>query len=334
MNKLNLKNIVSAEKGLNNLRKWGVNFFLAWFIFFFLEASSCKEDFFPRNEESTKFTPQESFQKMIPSLMKKWAIPGGAVALVKDERLVMAEGYGMVDIKEKKPVSPESLFRIASLSKPITAVAVLKLHEAGMINIDERVFEILNDLVPGEGVEIDSRIYEIRVRDLLQHSGGWDSTISIDPMFMSRELAEKMGIQAPASPQAIIRYMLSRPLDFVSGSHYAYSNFGYWLLGHIIEKVTNKTYEHSVKTQILEPMVISRMRLGKTLLDEAGEDEVRYYDYPGAPLGQSVFPEVQELGPSPYGGFYLEAMDSHGVGCFCRRPHAFFDRCRWASFEA
>ena len=61
--------------------------------------------------------------------MSKWNIPGGAVALVYDERLVMAEGYGLADRENSQPVTPESLFRIASVSKPITAVAIFKLYE-------------------------------------------------------------------------------------------------------------------------------------------------------------------------------------------------------------
>ena len=88
-------------------------------------------------------TPTESFQRTIPNLLLKWNIPGGAVALVKDERLVMAEGYGLADKKYGLSVTPESLFRIGSISKPITAVAILKLYEWGLLSLDDRAFEII-----------------------------------------------------------------------------------------------------------------------------------------------------------------------------------------------
>ncbi len=67
-----------------------------------------------------------SFDRIIPDLMKKWGIPGGAVAVVKDGRLVLARGYGYAD-QAKQSVQPDALFRIASVSKPLTAVAILKL---------------------------------------------------------------------------------------------------------------------------------------------------------------------------------------------------------------
>ena len=88
-------------------------------------------------------TPTESFQRIIPDLISKWNIPGGAIALVKDERLVMAEGYGLADIENVQFITPKSLFRIASVSKPITAVAILKLYEDGLLNLDDRAFEII-----------------------------------------------------------------------------------------------------------------------------------------------------------------------------------------------
>jgi len=257
-------------------------------------------------------TPKESFQKIIPNLMSKWYIPGGAVALVKNERLVLAEGYGQADKENNHYVVQGSLFRIASISKPITAVAVLKLYEDGLLDLDEKAFVILDDLQPPKGAIIDLRIYNITVRDLLQHSGGWDREKSFDPMFMPRKIAEAMGVESPPDAETIIRYMLGQPLDFTPGTRYAYSNFGYCVLGRIIERVTKQKYEDFVKTSILEQMGITRMRVGHSLLEDRAKGEVRCYDYPGASLVLSVFPDVEDSVPYPYGGFYLEAMDSHG----------------------
>lgn len=244
--------------------------------------------------------------------MTRWSIPGGAVALVKDEKLVMAEGYGLVDKSTSQPAAATSLFRIASVSKPITAVTILKLYEDGLLGLEEKAFQILEDLEPPPGGVADPRIYQITIRDLLQHSGGWDSSLSGDPMFKSREIAQAMGVPLPADSLTIIRYMMGRPLDFAPGERYAYSNFGYCVLGRIIERVTGQDYENSVKTRILGPIGIRSMRIGHTLLKDRAENEAVYYDYLGAPLAESVFPDVPGLVAWPYGGFYLEAMDSHG----------------------
>ena len=107
--------------------------------------------------------------------------------------------------------------------------------------------------------------------------------------------------------------MMGRRLDFAPGARYAYSNFGYCILGRVIEKITGKSYFEAMKELVLDPAGISGMRLGRTRLANRAGGEARYYDYLGAPLAPSVFPGEEEPVPWPYGGFYLEAMDSHGA---------------------
>jgi CubicO group peptidase (beta-lactamase class C family) len=314
---MSMHNIKSQQKEVEgifvNLRVFHLVFSL--FLIFISFGVFCCEDSPETNHDDKNdygVTPQESFEEIIPNLMSKWSIPGGAVALVKDERLILAEGYGLADKEYNEIVVANSLFRIASVSKPITAVAVLKLYEDGLLSLDEKAFSILNDLEPPIGATVDDRIYEITIRDLLQHSGGWDRELSFDPMFMSREIAKAMGVQSPADTETIIRYMMGQPLDFSPGERYAYSNFGYCVLGRVIERVTGQSYEDFVIKNVLELMGITSMSIGHTLLEERVNGEVRYYDYPGAPLVQSVFPDIGESVSRPYGGFYLEAMDAHG----------------------
>ena len=147
----------------------------------------------------------------------------------------------------------------------------------------------------------------------MQHSGGWDrDLIGFRPFASAREIAEWMGVQPPANAETIIRFMMGEPLQFAPGARYAYSNLGYSVLGRIIEKITEENYEDFVTTHMLKPIGITQMRIGHTLLEDQVYREVHYYDYPGAPLAQSVFPEIIELVPSPYGGFYQEALDSCG----------------------
>jgi N-acyl-D-amino-acid deacylase len=112
-------------------------------------------------------------------------------------------------------------------------------------------------------------------------------------------------------PENIIRYMLSRKLDFDPDTRYAYSNFGYCVLGRIIEKVTDVTYEQFVREKILAPIGITRMRIGATLDGKQAPDEVRYYTAKDA-SAKNVFPVGPEKVSPPYGGFCLEAMDAHG----------------------
>jgi N-acyl-D-amino-acid deacylase len=257
-------------------------------------------------------TPEESFQKVIPALMTKWSIPGGAVALARNESIVMSEAYGLADRTGNIAVTTVSLFRLASLSKPITAAAALKLHEAGLLDLNAKVFDILDDIEPPPGAIVDPRLADVTVLDLLRHSGGWDRNASFDPMFRSREIAAALGIPTPPDAAAIIRYMMGQPLDFDPGTKYAYSNFGYCLLGRVIERVSGESYDEYVKTAVLTSAGAAGMRLGRSLEADRAAGEVVYYDYSGAPLAQSVFAAGTEYVPWPYGGFAIEAMDAHG----------------------
>lgn len=254
-----------------------------------------------------------SFDRMIESFMRRHAVPGGALAVTDHGRLVYARGFGLADVERGTPVVPSSLFRIASVSKPITAVAVLRLVEQGHLSLDDRVFDILSPKFDPSGTpDSDERLDEITIRHLLQHRGGWDRDHSFDPMFQSVRFAEAMGVDPPAEPEHIIRCMLSQKLDFAPGERYAYSNFGYCLLGRVIETASGETYESFVQRRVLDSLGIDGMRLGRTHREDQNQDEeVRYYD---AGSGPSVF--AADLGqdvPQPYGAWCLEAMDAHGA---------------------
>ncbi|MBC8869257.1 MAG: serine hydrolase [Planctomycetes bacterium] len=249
-----------------------------------------------------------SFDRMVCEFMEKHHVPGLALAVTDRGRLVYARGHGYADVATKEKVTPTSLFRIASISKPITAVAILQLVERNRLSLDDKVFDILKHEPHLEkDAKRDERLQAITIRHLLQHRGGWDRGKSFDAMFQSVRFAEALGTQPPAGTDEVIRFMLGQPLDFEPGERYAYSNYGYCLLGRVIEAVTNEDY---VKTQVLAPLGIHTMRVGKTRLDGRSESEVRYYD---PRKGPSVFAaDLNELVPQPYGAWHLEAMDAHG----------------------
>lgn len=244
--------------------------------------------------------------------MRDRGTPGGALAVVKDRRLVYAKGYGWADRERKIPATPTSLFRIASVSKPLTAVGVLKLVEDGKLSLDARAFDLVRAKpLPIDGAPMDPRLARITVRQLLQHTAGWDRDQSFDPMFRATLIAEATGTPAPARPDAIIRYMLGQPLDFDPGQRYAYSNFGYCVLGRLIEAISGQSYERFIRQRVLAPAGIRDMRIGATLESRRARREVRYHTS-GEELADNVFPEGPRRVPWPYGGFHLEAMDAHG----------------------
>src|SRR5437773_3409004 len=233
--------------------------------------------------------PFTAFDREIQKFMSARNVPGGALAVVKDGRLVYTRGYGWADRENKVPVKPTSLFRIASISKPFTAVAVLKLIEEQKLGLDAPVWDLLDPAswVPG-GKNSDERWKQITARHLLQHTGGWDRDKSFDPMFRSREIAKTFEVPSPPAPRVIIRYMLGKPLDFVPGTRYAYSNFGYCVLGRVIETIAGTSYEKFVQGKVLAPIGIRQMRIGASVADKRVEGEVRYYT-PHDETAKSVF---------------------------------------------
>ncbi|MGN6544040.1 MAG: serine hydrolase domain-containing protein [Aureliella sp.] len=254
----------------------------------------------------------ERVDELIEDFISEHEIPGLALALTHDGRTVLVCGYGFADVDKGEPVTGSSLFRIASLSKPITAVAILRLVEQGKTALDDKVLDVLDfeKEISTAGDAFDPRWRQITLRHLLQHCGGWDRSQSFDAMFQSVRFAKQQGIDAPAGTEAIIRAMLEQKLDFDPGERYAYCNFGYCLLGRVIEKLSGASYEAFVQREVLAPLRITSMKLGKTRREDRTANEVCYYD---AAKGRSVF--QQDLGaelPRPYGCWCLEAMDAHG----------------------
>jgi N-acyl-D-amino-acid deacylase len=228
---------------------------------------------------------------------------------------VYARGFGHADVEKQEPVRPASLFRIASVSKPVTAAAVLHLVEKGRLKLDDKVFEILK-LEPylEPGAKLDPRLRHIEVQHCLRHTAGWDRDKSGDPMGAeaAEEVARALKVPLPVIPRQIVRYTMGKPLDFAPGTAYAYSNFGYCVLGRVIQAVTKKSYEEYVTNQVLKPLAITRMRLGKNLLRDRAPDEVRYYDGRNR-TGRAVSgPNVGKPVPLPYGVEGIETMDANG----------------------
>lgn len=262
----------------------------------------------PRTITGPTAAGMESFDRLLPQFMDEWDVPGASVAVVKDEELVFARGYGQANTTTGRLVQPTDRFRIASLSKPITAVSILKLYQEGRLDLSTRAFDVLSALLPADG-PVDPRIRDITVKDLLYHAGGWDiDEIGFDPMFSPVRIAQEQGKTSPADSRTIIRFMLDRELNFSPGSKMVYSNFGYCVLGRVIEEVTGQSYDSYVANNVLKNAGITDMKIGATRKVNLADDEVRYY---GHETTESVFKAGKQV-PAPYGSFYLQSMDSHG----------------------
>jgi D-alanyl-D-alanine carboxypeptidase len=206
----------------------------------------------------------------VTAFMNTYNIPGASLAISKNGKLVYIKGFGKTNTTTGEAVTPAHRFRLASVSKTYTGVAIMKLMQNGLINIDAKVFGTGGVLGTEYGTApYNANLSNITVRHLLQHTAGaWGSSsggdvIDQNPTYTYKQLFDWI--------------INSRPNPNAPGTVFDYTNVGYSLLGRIIEKVSGKTYINYIKEDILAP-------IGVTLTDIAGKteaekkaNEVTYY---------------------------------------------------------
>ncbi len=236
-------------------------------------------------------------------------VPGATLAISKGSRLVYARGFGFSDIENQLAMPADAQMRLASVSKPITGAAIMQLVDQGKLSLDTKVFQHY-PLADQQDI-VDSRLLDITVLHLLRHRAGFDRDVSYDPMFIERQVARFVDGETPVDPQEIIKYMVTQKLDFDPGSRFAYSNYGYSLLGRVIEQETGQRYEDYVKENLLKPLGIETMGVGFTLPDKKLDQEPRYYMRKGETV-VSLFDPTGPRVPYPYGRWSVQTMDAHG----------------------
>lgn len=228
-----------------------------------------------------------SLDAAIQSVMQGFNAPGMQVAITKGEKLVYANQYGFADLQGQEAVTENSLFRIASVSKPITIMAIFSLIEAGSLSFDDSVFGNAGVLGTTYGTPpYNTDIENITVKHLVEHTSGWTNN-PFDPMFANINWSQA---------EVISDMVDNRPLETTPGDTYYYSNFGYAVLGRVVEAASGMSYSDYVKQAVLAPAGITAMEIAGNTLNDKLPNEVEYF-------GQEGF--------SPY-AMNVTRMDSHG----------------------
>ncbi|EWM12788.1 serine hydrolase [Kutzneria sp. 744] len=160
------------------------------------------------------------------------ASPGTAVAVIRAGEMIHQECTGFADLEWRQPVAPDTVFALASVTKPFTALTV-----RGLIDLDTTIGAYLPNY-PAAG-------RDVTVRQLLTHTSGIPEFLEV-PGFHARSYL-------PQTPGEILAAFADLPLDFAPGSRFSYSNTGYWLLGQIVEAVTGGSFAEAVAEQVLRP---------------------------------------------------------------------------------
>ncbi len=158
--------------------------------------------------------------------------PGAAVAVIRDNQVVLTRAYGMANIEGAVANSPATIFRLASITKPFTAIAVLQLMESGKLTLDDPLSKYISDYPSAATV---------RISHLLHHTAGIPDFTPIDEV-------------------------KKRPLEFEPGTRLSYSNNGYLLLGHIIEKVSGQSWGDYLRDHIFLPLEMTHSGFDRTVI--------------------------------------------------------------------
>ncbi|NHZ34218.1 serine hydrolase domain-containing protein [Massilia rubra] len=190
-------------------------------------------------------------------------ISAATVAVAKDGVMLAERGYGHRDSARQVPLPADAMFITASIVKPVTAAAIQTLAREGALALTDHVFCSGTNapcwLAPALlAAAPDGRMASITVAQLLEHQGGWDAAISGDPMVSEFDIGQALGLRAPPQQDDIIRFVLRGQLDFAPGTRIAYSNFGYLLLGRIIEKASGVGYIPYVQDKIMGPLGVPK----------------------------------------------------------------------------
>lgn len=235
----------------------------------------------PSAVEANDLTHLPSINHLMQSFMARHQVPGAALAITKGPCLVYAQGFGVADRNTGRPVSPRSQFRIASVSKPFTATAIMQLVEQGRLALDDPILPLLRDTFQETpGVPGDPRLQDVTIGHLLQHRAGWDRVQSRFFPLRSNSLVKicrEAGVAPPGTPDTVVGYMLAKALDFTPGTRFAYANVGYLALGRIVEAVSGGSYDTYVKQHLLLPLGIDTMQIGHSTRETRAPQEVCYY---------------------------------------------------------
>jgi N-acyl-D-amino-acid deacylase len=216
-----------------------------------------------------------AFDPVINAHMDHIGATAASFAVSLNGKIVYSRAYGWSDSEMKIPATPETTFRIASNTKPITAAIIRQLiAKKRDLKLSTKVIPFL-DIKPKGGKLGDIRLNDITIEHLIAHKGGWDKSKTFDPTYRPKTISKAHGIEVgELTKEHIVSYMLSHPLQTDPGEKFAYANFGYMLLGLVIEKVTEKSYAENVVE--FASKLKAEIRISATKVSDRHENEVHY----------------------------------------------------------
>jgi CubicO group peptidase (beta-lactamase class C family) len=186
----------------------------------------------------------DSIDELVRAAMEEGPITGVAVAVSRGSRIVHEAGYGWADVENELPVTPETVFKVGSITKQFTAATILDLADDDMLALDDRLSDYLPEY-PGYGPEVT-------IATLLSHTAGVKNYTTMQRWW------ETLAVEMP--PARLIDIFRGEPFDFRPGTEFSYSNSGYVLLGWIAEQVTGQPFGGILNERLFVPLGLESTR--------------------------------------------------------------------------
>ncbi len=232
--------------------------------------------------------PPESLVDTMLSDLTKGQTAGAAVLVSRDGKVLFEKGYGHASLEHQVPVTPESKFRIGSITKQFTAAAILRLQEQGKLSVNDPLSKFFPDFPKGN---------EVKLHHLLTHTSGIHSYTSRSDFLQT--------VTSPVKVDDLIQTIRSDPFDFEPGAKWSYCNSGYFLLGAIVEKVSGQSYADFLRTQFFEPLGMKDT--GIHTYDAILPHEATGYSYEGGVLKKALNWDMSRAGGA--GAIYSTVED-------------------------
>lgn len=251
----------------------------------------------------------ERMERYIERWMQRNGIQGASLAVMNDEHLIYCKGFGWADKEREREAEVGDIYRIASASKLITAVGIMKLCDDGLLTLDTKVFGpegVLNYLT-----EIrDKRAHNITIRHLLNHTSGFSRSMG-DLMFRVSDVMKWEEMDTTPTADEMIAFQLGLRLRCAPGGSAQYSNVGYLALSRVIEQVSGMEYEDYLQTHVLWPAGCYDMHIARNYYEERYPGEVRYYGHDDE--GIESYDGSGEMRLREYGGHNIRGLQGAGA---------------------
>ena len=214
--------------------------------------------------------------------------PGAAVLVAKDGEILYQKGFGFANLEESIPVTPETKFRIGSITKQFTAAAILKLQEDGLLSVNDPLSKFIPDYPRGD---------EVTIHHLLTHTSGIHSYTSMPEFYKT--------IMEEANSEDLIEAFKRNEFDFAPGEKWLYNNSGYFLLGYIVEIVSGESFGDYLKDHLFEPLEMKNTGVHSWNLNL--ENEASGYSYKDGEFHQAMKWDMSRAGGA--GALYSTIAD-------------------------